>query len=162
MVKTKQMTIAAAIAVLLALGGGFLFLSGEKQHPAVPPAPVASTPQSVDVAPINADFKEALASYRKIIILLADGKTLSSKEREEDLARTKKLYSREQIIKDHGVVLPYPEPKASAPGGADRAEEGEIFDAAPLKKTIVLTFDDGPHRRGTTAGLALPAINLNS
>jgi hypothetical protein len=159
MVKTKQMTIAAAIAVLLALGGGFLFLSGEKQHPAVPPAPVASTPQSVDVAPINADFKEALASYRKIIILLADGKTLSSKEREEDLARMKKLCSREQILKDHGVVLP--SSALSAPGGADRAEEGEIFDAAPLKKTIVLTFDDGPHRRGTTAGLALPAINLN-
>ncbi len=274
MAKTKQIIIAAAIAALSAVGGSFLFFSGKKQGAEPSASPAASAPsRGIDVAPIHADFREVLASYRKIIVLLDDEKNLSSKEREEAnhvghalfhdnqariaklesslealmapanptrfealntlltyvesdqdmfdadrlafrellqamlaavaqdtslpaikvhkrisedlealaeiernyekeirqvfgrfeqraielkrerwedyLARLKKLYSREQILKDNGVILPYPAPKAPAQGNTGKAEGDEIFGSALPQKTVVLTFDDGPHRRYT-------------
>lgn len=67
------------------------------------------------------------------------------RERWDDyLARLKKRHTREQILKEYGVVLPYP--AAPAAGDAKR-EEAEIFGTALPRKTVVLTFDDGPHRR---------------
>jgi uncharacterized caspase-like protein/peptidoglycan/xylan/chitin deacetylase (PgdA/CDA1 family) len=67
------------------------------------------------------------------------------RERWEDyLASLKKRYTREQILKDHGVVLPYATPPATASKG--KADEGsEVFGTSLPAKTIVLTFDDGPH-----------------
>ena len=67
------------------------------------------------------------------------------RERWEDyVASLKKLYSRAQILKDFGVVMPYPAPKAPT-RKAKGEEEGEVFGYSLPPKTIVLTFDDGPH-----------------
>lgn len=67
------------------------------------------------------------------------------RERWEDyVASLKKRYTREQILKDFGVVMPYALPKPTTRKSKDE-EEGEVFGYSLPPKTIVLTFDDGPH-----------------
>ncbi len=67
------------------------------------------------------------------------------RERWEDyLKHLQKIYSREQILQDQGVILPYPQapvPTADA--------SGELFGRELPAKTLVLTFDDGPHNTYT-------------
>jgi uncharacterized caspase-like protein/peptidoglycan/xylan/chitin deacetylase (PgdA/CDA1 family) len=63
------------------------------------------------------------------------------------VAHLKTLYQRERILKDYGVVLPYPPRPEAEPQPAPPREQAEIFGTALPKKTVVLTFDDGPHRR---------------
>ncbi|WP_249384019.1 polysaccharide deacetylase family protein [Chitinivorax sp. B] len=71
------------------------------------------------------------------------------RERWDDyVTKLKGEYSREQILKDYGVVMPYPQPKA-APAGE------EIFGKELPSKTIALTFDDGPHRQYTEEIMAI-------
>jgi peptidoglycan/xylan/chitin deacetylase (PgdA/CDA1 family) len=65
------------------------------------------------------------------------------RERWDDyVAHLRKLLSRDQIMKDYGVIVPYPEP----PKTVEQEEQGkEIFGTGLPSKTVVLTFDDGPH-----------------
>lgn len=73
--------------------------------------------------------------------------TLKREKWDSYVAYLKTMYQREGILKDYGVVLPYPaKPEPQEPAQAVR-EEAEIFGRTLPKKTIVLTFDDGPHRR---------------
>lgn len=265
---TRKIVLAAAAVTLLAGAAGSWFLQHREEVPTGRPV-VAAAQNAAPVPALGPEFKEVLTAYRKIIVLLADEKLLSPREREESerigqalfhdnqariaklddaldtltapgnaarfgvldglltyvesdqdlfdadrlafrellqglrtyvardstlpaiklhkrisddldalaeiernyekeirqvfgrydqraielkrerwddyLARLKRLYSREQILKDYGVVLPYPEQKAAAPGPASKAEDGEIFGSGLPKKTVVLTFDDGPH-----------------
>lgn len=88
------------------------------------------------------------------------------RERWEDyLNKLKASYQREQILKEFGVVLPYAaepetaeaemaELETAEPGMRGKAKKtkkprdesvGEIFGSSLPAKTLVLTFDDGPH-----------------
>ncbi|NVD71598.1 polysaccharide deacetylase family protein [Duganella sp. BJB1802] len=69
------------------------------------------------------------------------------RERWDDyVAHLRKLYGREQIMKDYGVIVPYPEPPKTA---EQEAQAREIFGNTLPPKTVVLTFDDGPHKSYT-------------
>lgn len=79
--------------------------------------------------------------------------TLKREKWDGYVAYLKTIYQRDRILKDYGVVLPYPaKPEPAEPPEPDKSqgaqkEENEIFGKGLPKKTIVLTFDDGPHRR---------------
>lgn len=62
------------------------------------------------------------------------------RERWDDyLKKISQLYPREQILKDYGVILPYPEIPDEV------AQENDIVGRGLPEKTVALTFDDGPH-----------------
>ncbi|HOI15845.1 MAG TPA: polysaccharide deacetylase family protein, partial [Geobacteraceae bacterium] len=64
------------------------------------------------------------------------------RERWEDyVAGLKKMFTREQILKEYGVIVPAPQVEEGT------LEKGEINGRSLPPKTLVLTFDDGPHGR---------------
>ncbi|MDR2189076.1 MAG: polysaccharide deacetylase family protein [Azonexus sp.] len=63
------------------------------------------------------------------------------------LAHLRALYSRETILRDYGVIEPYPM--------SMRDSEREIFGHDLPPKTLVLTFDDGPHKAHTDEIVAI-------
>ena len=73
------------------------------------------------------------------------------------IAKLKALHTREGVLKQYGSQLPAaddlaPEPPASAASGGMRgvaAKDREVFGDKLPPKTLLLTFDDGPHARYT-------------
>ncbi|MDL5031041.1 caspase family protein [Pelomonas sp. APW6] len=60
------------------------------------------------------------------------------------VAKLKTIYHREQILKDYATILPSVQAKPSA-GKSER----ELFGQQLPEKTVLLSFDDGPHGRYT-------------
>jgi len=63
------------------------------------------------------------------------------------VAHLRKHYDREAILRDFGVIEPYPM--------SMKDSEREIFGHGLPRKTVVLTFDDGPHRAHTDEIVAI-------
>ncbi|MET3146102.1 UNVERIFIED_ORG: peptidoglycan/xylan/chitin deacetylase (PgdA/CDA1 family) [Xanthomonas axonopodis] len=63
------------------------------------------------------------------------------------MAHLRTLYTRENILRDHGVVEPYP--------FSARDSDSEVFGRDLPPKTVVLTFDDGPHKAYTEEIVAI-------
>ncbi len=63
------------------------------------------------------------------------------------VAKLKTLYNREQILKDYATILPQVQarPSAAKAGQGER----ELFGQQLPEKTVLLSFDDGPHGRYT-------------
>ncbi|HLO96111.1 MAG TPA: polysaccharide deacetylase family protein, partial [Burkholderiaceae bacterium] len=60
------------------------------------------------------------------------------------VAKLKTVYSREQILKDYATILPSAQARPSV-GKSER----ELFGQQLPEKTVLLSFDDGPHGRYT-------------
>ncbi|MFT3734732.1 MAG: polysaccharide deacetylase family protein [Rhodocyclaceae bacterium] len=72
------------------------------------------------------------------------------RERWDDyLAKLAKLYNRAQILKEHAMVVPYSPEKLAELDKAQRDDTQQVFGKGLPPKTLVLTFDDGPHGRYT-------------
>ena len=71
------------------------------------------------------------------------------------IGKLQMLYSREGILKAYGVILSDAPPPVPARQPRAAADAREIFGAALPPKTLVLTFDDGPHGRHTDAILEI-------
>lgn len=63
------------------------------------------------------------------------------------VAHLRTIYDRDRILRDYGVIQPYP----MSMKDSDR----EIFGTDLPAKTVVLTFDDGPHREYTDEIVAI-------
>ncbi|MFZ6844946.1 polysaccharide deacetylase family protein [Undibacterium sp. RuTC16W] len=96
-----------------------------------------------DLAALNEIEKEYDKELKDIFSRFESRSIELKRERWDDyLTKLRKLYPREQILKDYGVILPYPEIPEVA---GNSAKEKEIFGTGLPAKTVVLTFDDGPH-----------------
>ncbi|QNH23469.1 tetratricopeptide repeat protein [Xanthomonas sp. GW] len=73
---------------------------------------------------------------------------VQKREKWEDyVAHLGTLYTRERILRDYGVITPYP----MSMQDSDR----EVFGRDLPPKTVVLSFDDGPHREYTDEIVAI-------
>lgn len=76
---------------------------------------------------------------------------VQKRERWDDyVAHLKALYSREQLMKDYGTIVPYSAEQLPA-----QDSEKEIFGYKLPPKTVALSFDDGPHPQYTDEILAV-------
>ncbi|MDT8999380.1 polysaccharide deacetylase family protein [Paucibacter sp. APW11] len=109
----------------------------------------------------EAELKDSFGRFAK------RGIELKREKWSDYVAKLRGLYSREQIMKDYATILPYatamPDAgKSGAPAAAAEAaseagreatrgatEQRELFGDSLPPKTVLLTFDDGPHPRYT-------------
>ncbi|WP_373716040.1 polysaccharide deacetylase family protein [Roseateles sp.] len=97
------------------------------------------------------ELKEVFGGFAK------RGIELKREKWSDYLAKLKALHTREAVMKQHGAQRPAaddlaPEPPASAASGAMRgvaAKDREVFGDKLPPKTVLLSFDDGPHARYT-------------
>jgi peptidoglycan/xylan/chitin deacetylase (PgdA/CDA1 family)/uncharacterized caspase-like protein len=76
---------------------------------------------------------------------------VQKREKWEDyVAHLKKLYTRDQVLRDFGVIVPY-----SADKLPKDDSQREIFGDALPPRTVVLSFDDGPHPQYTEEIVAI-------
>ena len=73
--------------------------------------------------------------------------TLKREKWDDYVAHLRTLITREAILRDYGVIEPYPM--------SMKDSEREIFGRDLPAKTVVLTFDDGPHRTHTDEVVAI-------
>ncbi len=73
--------------------------------------------------------------------------TLKREKWDDYVAHLRSLITREAILRDYGVIEPYPM--------SMKDSEREIFGRDLPAKTVVLTFDDGPHRTHTDEVVAI-------
>ena len=67
------------------------------------------------------------------------------------VAKLRGIYSREQILRDYATVIPYAvaTPASAAKSAKPEPDQREVFGTTLPPKTVMLTFDDGPHARYT-------------
>jgi len=107
---------------------------------------------------INAEIKSIQGAYQKEISrifsrLQARGKPAKRQKWQEYVAFLRGLLNRDQILKEYGDQKP--EDREDMLRGSRRDTKTEIFGYDLPEKSVVLTFDDGPHRRYTDEILAI-------
>ena len=106
-----------------------------------------------DIDALDEIEKNYDAEIRAIFSRFEQRAIVQKRERWDDYVKhLGTLYTRDQILKAHGVVLPPaaapapPSAPASKPLAAGKPETGpEIFGTGLPPKVVALTFDDGPH-----------------
>jgi uncharacterized caspase-like protein/peptidoglycan/xylan/chitin deacetylase (PgdA/CDA1 family) len=108
-----------------------------------------STDQSLPAVKLHKRISEDLAALDEIENLYdkelkeifgrfeTRGIELQRQRWDDYVAKLRGLFKRDQILKDYGTIVPYP--------SSAKASSGEISGRELPPKTLVLSFDDGPH-----------------
>lgn len=107
---------------------------------------------------INDDLKSVQTTYQKEVSrvfssLGTRGKPPRREKWQDYVNFIKRLFSREQVLSEYGRAKPEQQDETSR--GARHDSKTEIFGYDLPAKSIVLTFDDGPHPRYTDQILAI-------
>ena len=107
---------------------------------------------------INDDLKSIQSTYQKEVSrvfssLGTRGKPPKREKWTDYVTFLKQLFSREQVLKEYGRAKPDPQDETLR--GVRHDSKTEIFGYDLPPKSIVLTFDDGPHPRYTDQILAI-------
>lgn len=121
-------------------------------------AGLAKSPTHSALQKINDDLKSIQNTYQKEVSrvfssLGTRGKELKREKWQDYVAFLKKLFSREQVLNEYGRGKP--EQQDESLRGARHDSKTEIYGYDLPAKSIVLTFDDGPHPRYTDEILAI-------
>ena len=130
----------------------------------LPDQEIPSAPLRKRISDDAAAMEQIQALYQKEIAqifsgLQTRGMAVHRQAWEDYVAFLKTKYTREAVLKEYESQLP----PAESRGGASARNKLEIFGNELPAKTVVLTFDDGPHPRYTDQVLAiLKKYNLHA